>query len=152
MTDDLTARALTMLDLGMSVIPAGIDKRPKNSWRRYQSERPSRSQVIEWAESLSPEAWGVVTGRISGVVVLDFDGDAGRETLAALGLDPHVRTGSGGFHVYVEHPGWPVTTVSGKAKKSLSAAYPGMDVRGDGGYAIFAGRNERGSYDQLRPF
>src|ERR1019366_362857 len=54
-----------------------------------------------------------------------------------------------GNHVYLEHPGWPVPTLNGKAAKWLGKEYPGLDIKGDGGYVIFAGQNERGEYQQL---
>jgi uncharacterized protein (DUF927 family) len=33
----------------------------------------------------------------------------------------------------------------------LSARFPGVDIRADGGYAVFAGRNAAGTYEWLRP-
>jgi len=65
-------------------------------------------------------------------------------------VQPHVRTGSGGAHLYVRHPGFRVKTLSGKAKEALRARYPGVDIRGEGGYAVFIGRNEDGEYVWLR--
>jgi len=103
-----------------------------------------------WDQQFDPPAWAVITGAISGVVVVDFDGDAGNATMRALGLTPHVRTGSGGHHVYFEHPGWHVSTVNSKAKRALGERYPGLDIRADGGYAIFAGRTSAGEYVWLR--
>jgi hypothetical protein len=93
----------------------------------------------------------VVTGAISGVVVLDFDGKRGAETLKRLGLAPHVKTGSGGSHVYFQHPGWRVPTVNAKSKRELGRLYPGLDIRADGGYAVGLGRNAKGKYTWLRP-
>jgi hypothetical protein len=84
------------------------------------------------------------------VIVLDFDGAQGNKTLRTLGFSPHVKTGSGGHHVYIEHPGFRVATVSGETKRELARLYPGMDIRGDGGYAVFAGVNETGKYAWLR--
>ena len=71
---------------------------------------------------------------------------SGRTTMERLGLSPHVRTGSGGYHVYAKHPGWHVPTLNGKAKKILSERWPGLDVKGDGGYTIFTGSTEKGGY------
>jgi len=140
-----------MLVRGWNVIPVRPDKRPAiSSWKQFQRERVSVAQVKEWARKLRPKAWAVVTGKISSVVVLDFDGDQGNATLRTLGFAPHVRTGSGGHHVYFEHPGGRVPTVSGSAKHELARLYPGLDIRADGGYAIFTGANEAGEYEWLR--
>lgn len=137
---------------GWNVIPVKADKRPAiPSWKQFQRRRISVAEIREWARKLRPKAWAVVTGAISDIIVLDFDGSPGNETLKRLGLSPHVRTGSGGYHIYFEHPGFPIPTVSGKAKERLATLYPGMDTRGDGGYAIFAGNNLAGPYEWLRP-
>jgi hypothetical protein len=99
---------------------------------------------------MNPPCWAVITGELSGLVILDFDGERGNATMRKLGLDPHVHTGSGGHHVYFKHPGRPVPTVNSKTKRELDARFPGMDFRGDGGYAVFWGVNEKGPYEWLR--
>jgi len=134
------------------VLPVRADKRPAiPSWKQFQQERVSVAQVEEWARQIKPRAWAVVTGAISGVIVLDFDGDTGNQTIKKLGLAPHVRTGSGGHHVYIEHPGFRVATLNGKTKEQLAELYPGLDIRADGGYAIFSGSTQAGPYKWLRP-
>jgi hypothetical protein len=91
----------------------------------------------------------LVTGELSGVVVVDFDGEAGRRLMQEWGICPHVRTGSGGYHWYVAHPGWHVKTLNAKTSKG-SWPWPGLDIRGDGGFAVLLGRNKNGPYKQLR--
>jgi hypothetical protein len=91
----------------------------------------------------------VVCGGVSGVIVLDFDGPDGMETMKRLGLKPDVLTPNGGAHVYLRHPGWRVPTLNAKAKKKLGQLWPGLDIRADGGYAIFFGRNQAGRYRWL---
>jgi len=140
-----------MLLSGWNVFPARADKRPAiPSWKPYQRQRVSVAQVREWTKKLRPKAWAVITGTISGLIVLDFDGDAGNATLRKLGFAPHVRTGSGGHHVYFKHPGFRVPTLNAKTKEELRRLYPGLDIRGDGGYAIFCGLNQSGEYQWLR--
>lgn len=91
----------------------------------------------------------MVTGKVSKVFTLDFDGKPGRRTMKKLGLKPHRSTPSGGFHVDFVHPGWPVTTVNGKSKRKLGSLYSGMDIRGDGGYACILGTSNGGRYERL---
>ena len=74
----------------------------------------------------------------------------GARLLRQLGLAPHVRTGSGGYHIYFAHPGWPVKTLNGKSASELGHRWPGLDIRADGGYAAFCGHNTRGRYEWLR--
>lgn len=136
---------------GWSVIPARADKRPAiPSWKQYQGTRPSAAELREWQRKLKPKCWAIVTGRISELFVLDFDGETGNRVLGSLGLNPHVRTPGGGHHLYVRHPGFKVPTLTGNSKEELATSWPGVDVRGDGGYAIFAGRNGVGEYTWLR--
>jgi hypothetical protein len=145
---------LSLSDLykcGFTLIPCGRDKKPLlTTWKPYQSRRPTGEDVDAWRKELHPPCWAVVTGGISGVVVLDFDGKQGTETQERLRLTPHVRTGSGGSHVYFQHPGWRVPTVNAKSKRELGRRYPGLDIRADGGYAVCHGRNAKGEYTWLR--
>lgn len=77
------------------------------------------------------------TGAASGLVVVDIDPDhGGARTLDELVRrhgeipdGPIVRTGSGGTHLFFEHPGE-------KVRNSAGVLGPGIDVRGDGGYVI----------------
>jgi hypothetical protein len=136
--------------LAFAVLPVDLEKRSFVAWKGYQITAPSQEQVTTWEQQFNPPAWAIITGAISGVIVLDFDGARGIATMRALGLNPHVRTGSGGYHIYFRHPGWPVSTVNSKSKQELGEKYPGLDIRADGGYAIFAGRTEKGEYTWLR--
>ena len=65
--------------------------------------------------------------------------------------DAHIRAGGGGCHVHVEHPGRHVRTLNRRSMLARGNRCPGMDVRGDGGYAIFCGCNHNGCHQTLRP-
>src|SRR6202165_1907821 len=80
----------------------------------------------------------LATGELSGVVVVDVDGDEGRASLdqlehanRALPLTQRVRTGSG-EHVYFEYPRTHV-------KNTASKLGAGLDVRCCGGYVVAVG-------------
>src|SRR6266699_6157895 len=146
-----------------SVFPLDQEKKPPRiggmhpdgtprrlSWHAYQTQRASKASLLAWARHYASPAWAVITGALSGVIVLDFDGGEGTRLLHQLGLAPHVRTGSGGYHIYFAHPRWPVRTLNGKSARELGQRWPGLDIRADGGYAAFCGRNERGPYVWLR--
>jgi hypothetical protein len=76
---------------GWSVIPVGRNKKPLLSgWKRYQTKRATLEEIADWQSELSPDAWAVVTGSISDLVVLDFDGETGRRTLEKLGHPPNL--------------------------------------------------------------
>jgi hypothetical protein len=79
---------------------------------------------------------GVVTGAVSGFVVLDVDGDQGWDTLHDLEdrheLLPDTRsltTPSGGQHFWFKYPGVEIRNTAGFPG-------PGLDIRGDGGYVL----------------
>ncbi len=138
------------LDRGWSIAPINADKKACIAWKPYQATRPQESDLILWIHDFDPPAWAVITGEISGIVVLDFDGEAGRQTMERYGIKPHVRTPSGGYHAYFKHPGWPVPTLNGKSKLELGQRFPGLDIRADGGYAGFSGTTAVGAYELLR--
>lgn len=91
--------------------------------------------VNDWWRSFPDANVAIRTGAESGVVVLDVDGEAGRLALRglvachALFQARWVRTGSGGWHAYFAHPGTTVPNSAGRLGE-------GLDVRGDGGYAV----------------
>jgi hypothetical protein len=138
------------LDRDWSMVPsAGAEKRPCGAWKLWQKERPTVDQMRQWDRMHRPERWGPVTGALSGIVVVDFDGEKGRAWLEQWGFSPHVQTGSGGFHVYFRHPGWKVPTLNAKTSKR-AWPWPGVDIRGDGGFAVLLGSNQNGPYQVLR--
>lgn len=136
---------------GWSVIPVRADKRPAiPSWKPYQSERPTAEQLAAWSERPGITGWAVITGKISNLVILDFDGEQGKKLLRDLKLRAHLTTGSGGAHVYFKHPGWTVPTLNSKSSGEMRKRWPGLDIRADGGYAVFWGNNRSGRYRWLR--
>lgn len=131
-------------ELGWSIIPIRENtKKPTVAWQKYQHERPTADQIREWPRVWPNAGLAVVTGAISGVFVVDVDQipetaptakeqakiTKARETVQALAsISTAVARTSKGKHYYFRHPGKPVPT---KVK-----FLPGLDVRGDGGYAI----------------
>lgn len=129
--------ALAYLRLGWSVIPIRPrDKRPMVRWQRYQSVRADARQLEDWFERWPDANLGVVTGAVSGLLVLDIDptheGDHSLERLeqshGRLPRTVEATTGGGGRHLYFAHPGGLLRNRVGLAN--------GIDVRGDGGYVV----------------
>jgi hypothetical protein len=129
--------ALACLERGWAVVPAGERaKRPVVPWQKFQHERPTEHQVRTWFERRPEANIAVVTGEISGIVVVDVDpGHGGTDSLAAMegrhGALPdtvEAVTGGGGRHLYFAHPGHEVRNRAGLA--------PGIDLRGDGGCIV----------------
>jgi hypothetical protein len=139
---DAVLRALARDEVPIP-IRAGNEKKPAVKWAHLQQlPRPTRRDIERFPSS---DLWGVLTGAISGLVVLDFDGDEGRELAEQYGFPIHLTTKKGS-HLRVEHPGVWV--------KTRRAVLPGLDVRGDGGYELFYGpdREEQRDLGDLLPW
>ncbi|GGR15372.1 hypothetical protein GCM10008957_30140 [Deinococcus ruber] len=118
------------------------------TWKPLQVTPPTEVQVRAWFRESAQKGLALVTGQVSGRIVLDFDGPAGCDFAHALGIRPHVRTGGGGYHWHLQAPGWPVRNVVGKV---TSGAPDCVDVRGDGGNAVLPPTQTRkGPYVYLR--
>jgi len=84
--EGLAPAVLSAHERGLVVIPLRDDeKRPAVRWKPYQSVRPTLDELRGWHEQLAPRRWAIVTGEVSGVVALDFDGPEGRALCERLG-------------------------------------------------------------------
>jgi hypothetical protein len=143
------AKALYYVSLGWRVVPVW---RPSNGVctcrEKERCQRPGKHPRTPhgWKDATTDpkkiETWkwetaniGIATGRESGLLVLDIDPrngglDSINELQAELGKlppGPRVKTGGGGWHVYLRHPPVPVRKTSGM---------PGIDIKGDGGFVV----------------
>lgn len=134
---DIAAAAKACLARGWSVIPIQPRaKRPIVKWRGFEEKPATEADVDAWFARWPDANAAVVTGRLSGLVVVDVDpAHGGAESLAAIerefGALPatvECLTGGGGRHLYFRHPGG---TVSNRA-----GLRPGIDLRGDGGCIV----------------
>jgi hypothetical protein len=130
--------AASYLQRGWSVIPAPVGaKRSLVQWKRWQTSRPDLELWQAWFARWPRCNLAIVTGRVSGIVVLDVDPrHGGLDSLARLerqyGELPEtatVLTPGGGRHLYYQHPG-------GRISNSAGQLAAGVDVRGDGGLAL----------------
>jgi hypothetical protein len=134
---DCRSAALAYLARGWSVIPIEAGgKRPLTAWLEFQGRLAARAEVEHWFDRWPEANVGIVTGAVSGLIVVDVDErHGGVRSLAALesehGPMPHTitaATGGGGRHLYFAHPGRFVHNRVGLA--------PGIDLRGDGGCVV----------------
>lgn len=141
---DNAKTAADMVKWGFSAIPTRKDtKRPAlMSWKGNQTTAAPADQIERWLAAGHNLA--VVTGTVSGVIVLDIDNheEDGQKSLdfviAARGALPAtavVQTGSGGLHYYFRHPGHDCRNKAG-FKAGGMCWLPGCDFRGDGGYVV----------------
>jgi hypothetical protein len=136
-SDNPQDAALAYLSRGWSVIPMRTrSKRPIVAWHGYQQQRPDVGDVKHWYARWPDANVGIVTGRLSGLVVVDVDSrHDGEETLDSL-IRQHgplpdtveARSGGGGRHLYFAHPG-------GHMPNRVEV-FRGIDLRADGGVIV----------------
>lgn len=129
--------ALDYAGRGWSVVPIEPGgKRPLVRWEELQQRRASPAELHDWLARWPDANVGIVTGSISGLLVLDVDPrHDGSESLAALeaehGALPatvEALTGGGGRHLYFAHPGGVL--------RNRVGLRPGIDLRGDAGLVV----------------
>ena len=107
-----------------------VCKRPMIGWKEFQSRLPTKQEVSEWFDKWPDANIGIVTGKISNLVVFDLDSDDAVEYAENEGGFPEtvkVKTGKG-YHVYMQYPGF---EVRGSVNKELD-----IDIRADGNYVV----------------
>ncbi len=128
MSTELKDAALAYLERGFSVIPItwrGNKKSPMVRWNKWTQELPDAAQVEEWWTTLPKASIGIITGEVSGLIVLDINQGL---TSARVGLpdtDMSSATPSGGWHIYYNYVEGPQTSSPN-----------GFSIRSNGGYVI----------------
>lgn len=124
--------ALEYYDRGWCVIPLRYgSKRAEVVWRVYREKRPSREQVEQWFGDGKDHNIGIITGHISGglvVLVFNEEGDFKKFFKGdnILKKTPVVKTPRG-YHVYL--------TTSERVKSHI---YGGgrFEIKGEGTYVV----------------
>lgn len=104
--------------------------KPKKTWTPYQFRLPTDDEILTWFDKRSQVNIGIVTGKISGLVVLDIDNEEAFKEAKKRGLNQNTpcTQSKRGLHFYFKHPGYDLSNFVGKL--------PDMDLRADGGYII----------------
>jgi len=110
-------------------------KHPRVRWEPWQAQAPDVDRVRRWWQRWPNANIGVVTGAVSGVVVLDVDPrNGGDRSLFELerGRGPlpdtvQTETGGGGRHVWFRHPGGDIVSC---------VLAPGLELKGEGGLVV----------------
>jgi hypothetical protein len=117
---------------GVSVMPLlPAKKRPLlPSWRECQERLATVEEIATWPAC----NLGIVTGAVSGIVVVDCEcpEDAAWFWNEKGKADVIVETPRG-FHLYFRHPGG---FVGNRARVQDDSGRPRFDIRGDGGYVV----------------
>ena len=117
------------------------DKRPYVKWKDLQTKRADEKKIRGWWKKFPQARIGIVTGKISNLVVIDFDGPDARSQFEAKICDlPDTimqNTGriDGGFHALFTHPGG-----QHNIRPTVGQYFDidGIDIRADGAYIVVA--------------
>lgn len=127
--------AVEYVNTGWSVLPVRPDeKRPfMSNWLQYTKTRATLETVNNWFTQLKNAGVGVVTGKISNMVVLDIENDCPypiEEILKKYPTQMVSRSGSGGYHLFYQYP-QNIPRVSNRVR-----IFDGADLRADGGFIV----------------
>jgi hypothetical protein len=129
----LLISALKYHELGFSVIPVKLNKKPYLKWEQYQKKRADEAEIKKWWKKWPNANIGIVTGSISDNLCA-IDIDIPDEALPILdNLLPDsletiiVNTPSGGQHYWFKMD---------ETLHNNSRVIAGADFRGEGGYIV----------------
>jgi len=129
----LRAESVRYLRAGWSIVPLHGKAPAIQRWKEYQTRLATFDEASVWFTSLSrmPSGVGIVTGSLSGLVVVDCDSsDDARYWSQRHPASPMVvATGGGGVHYYYAMPG------DAEVRNRAGVLGRKIDVRGEGGYA-----------------
>ena len=144
----LYSEAISAVERGWTIIPLSISsKKPLAEWKEYQTRSTTVEEVDDWFENGAPTTGGsrielfnlaLVTGSISGVIVLDCDNAEAEAYVKKKNLTtPIAVKTTRGHHYYYAHPMEGkrfANKVGGVAREWVDVH--GLDLRGDGGYVV----------------
>lgn len=123
------------VDSGWSILPVRPDeKRPyMTNWLQYTKTRAPKATVESWFNNLAGAGVGVVTGRISNMVVLDVEHDCPipiEDLIKKYPTQMIAKSGGGGYHLFYQYP-TNQSRVSNRVR-----IFDGADLRADGGFIV----------------
>lgn len=123
-------KALAAQGWSVFLMPRG-SKIPSGSWKRFQTQHPTEKQIADWQGEVANV--GIVTGRLSNLLVLDVDSPEAQAEVDQLELPrtPTVKT-SKGRHYYFQHPDQEI-------RNSVRVRGLKLDIRGEGGIVVGPG-------------
>jgi len=124
-------------ELKYSVIPVNISyedgkyiKKPTVAWKEYQDRIATDEELEKWFANSYNNGIGIITGKISGIVVVDVEKEGLLETVKTLNIkegNRYAETISGGRHYYYRYE---------PLKNAVKVDGLNFDIRGDGGFVV----------------
>ena len=131
----LVEHALFYQSLGWSVIPVQPGKKiPYIKWKDFQHVRPTPKQIRIWWKKFPDANIGIVTGKISNLVVLDFDSITAlrtfRDEIAPTPKTIKQKTGRG-YQYFFSYP-------DSHEARNKSGLMKDVDLRAEAGLVVVA--------------
>ena len=114
-------------------------KVPLVAWTVYQERLPTESEVEQWFSKWPFANVGIVTGRVSKLLVVDFDSREAIDAINSFGgfpKTPEVKTGGSGQHNYFQHPSEGIIKNFAGKLQSVHPNLEKVDFRADGGQVV----------------
>lgn len=128
---DMVVEAIKYFEANFSIIPVSRAKKPIIRWRKYQEQRASNAEILNWFGANTRNCIGIVTGPLSNLTVVDTDNENGIKVISDMlpfGFNcPKVRTPRGGVHFYFQYE---------PRLRNQQGIIPGIDVRSEGGFVV----------------
>ena len=137
MFSDLHTAARVIAARGIAVMPCMVREKLPATSHGVKDATTDAATIDEWWR-LDPQFnVAIACGEISGIFVLDIDGEDGEASLRRLEeehgepIPPSVEAVTGnGRHIFLR------LNDDGPIPNSVSKLGPGLDTRGDGGYVV----------------
>lgn len=146
MENKTLSEALKLTKHGWSIIPVGENKKPLINWNEYQQRQATEQEIRRWFSSWPKANIGVVTGKLSNLLVLDLDAKHNRSSKEfQIPVTICSNTGGGGEHIFFQYPSFEVRNSAGVILGL------GVDIRGEGGYVVLPpSLHQSGKYYEWR--
>lgn len=119
--------AKKLIASGISVFPLRKgEKIPAISWKEFQSRHATEAELVKWFGNDDHDI-AIVTGKISGITVIDTDSQSAFDEAFSVGLiSPVCQPTPRGNHF--------VFAYNGERNSTNIYGVKGLDIRADGGY------------------
>jgi hypothetical protein len=134
--------ALKYHKAGFNILPMRIEyddkekkflKKVNISWKKYQTEKQTESEIREWWGKWPNAMIGVMTGEINGIYAIDCDSEEAYQKIQDMLPDtfvtPTALSAGGGHHIWV-------SCSNGNRLPTKTRLIPGLDTRGEGGIIV----------------
>lgn len=133
-----------LVSIGFSVFPLVKDsKQPAVKWKEFQTRKPTEAELTHWF-GVHDFDIAIVTGLISGIVVIDCDNSEAQTKAAEHKLaSPIAQTTKRGCHY--------IHKFNGERNSTGLFGVAGIDQRGEGGYIKAYNGSKYWNLDLLYP-